>query len=459
MASPPRVEASVTQKNNNERPVLPGVLANSAAKFPAVKSSESGLLSKRFKEATNFLLGGGGGFGKDDSSTSCIEVYVVCTTCKTDLRIAFEFRLGGLKKIYREHENFELNNTFSPSSKQQLSENVFESRGVLGVVVTEVRLLSDSNKTQYVLQGEGATLLCFFVLSPTEDLRRVLWFKDGAEVYVWRKGRRPLARNLFDKRVDLSNRSPSFITILSADMAMQGNYTCRVETDAGASENDFFLTVIVVPLRPYAADSCKEGSWTTFSDRVSCTEAVELDCRGMFPKPSPACDVYNDQTGVYLNTMPFDSVRVAANSTYDVRLQRVFQVRDWLSYRNLTFRCHVIVLGTDWRTGISHKLFGDAGCSPEPPEIVNGYYNVSGEETCWRTPADGSVARYHCLEGYELRGPRELVCRSGTWVAPPPLVTFSGKRPAIAATATFITIICGECICKEMFSIREPNDA
>ncbi|XP_037558231.1 uncharacterized protein LOC119435447, partial [Dermacentor silvarum] len=117
--------------------------------------------------------------------------------------------------------------------------------GVLGVVVTEVRLLSDSNKTQYVLQGEGATLLCFFVLSPGEDLRRVLWFKDGAEVYVWRKGRRPLARNLFDKRVDLSNRSPSFITILSADMSMQGNYTCRVETDAGVSQNDLFLTVIV----------------------------------------------------------------------------------------------------------------------------------------------------------------------------------------------------------------------
>ncbi|KAH9368914.1 hypothetical protein HPB48_007092 [Haemaphysalis longicornis] len=117
--------------------------------------------------------------------------------------------------------------------------------GVLGVVVTEVRLLSDSNKAQYVLQGEGATLLCFFVLSPREELRRVLWFKDGAEVYVWRRGRRPLARNLFDKRVDLNNRSPSFISILSAHMSMQGNYTCKVETDSATSQNDFFLTVIV----------------------------------------------------------------------------------------------------------------------------------------------------------------------------------------------------------------------
>lgn len=306
--------------------------------------------------------------------------------------------------------------------------------GVLGVVVTEVRLLSDSNKTQYVLQGEGATLLCFFVLSPGEDLRRVLWFKDGAEVYVWRKGRRPLARNLFDKRVDLSNRSPSFITILSAHMSMQGNYTCKVETDLGTSQNDFFLTVIV--------DSCKEDSWTTFSDRVSCTETVELDCGGMFPKPSPACGVYNDQTGVYLNTVPFDRVEPAANSTYEVRLHRVFQVRDWLTFRNLTFRCHIIVLGTDWRSGISHKLFGDAGCPPDPPEIVNGYYNVSGEETCWRTPSEGSVTRYYCLEGFELRGPRELVCRNGSWVVPSPLLTSSGPQRAPAAGRPFKNIIC-----------------
>ncbi|OQR72785.1 hypothetical protein BIW11_03712 [Tropilaelaps mercedesae] len=46
---------------------------------------------------------------------------------------------------------------------------------------------------------------------------------------------------------------------------MQGNYTCRVETDKSVSENDFYLIVIV--------DSCKEQSWTTYSDRIdlSCT--------------------------------------------------------------------------------------------------------------------------------------------------------------------------------------------
>ncbi|XP_064471571.1 uncharacterized protein LOC135385896 isoform X2 [Ornithodoros turicata] len=279
------------------------------------------------------------------------------------------------------------------------------------VVVTEVRLLSDSNKTQYVVQGEGAQLLCFFLLSPREDLRRVLWYKDGAEVYVWRKGRRPLARNLFEKRVDLNNRSPSFIVINGAHMAMQGNYTCKVETDLGVSQNDFFLTVIV--------DSCREDSWTTYSDRVACTETVDLDCSGMFPKPSPACGVYNERTGVYLNTVPFDRVDTSpGNATFDVRLHRVFQVRDWLAYRHLSFRCHIIVLGTDWRSGISHKLFGDAGCPHDPPEIVNGYYNITGEETCWRTPGEGSRVRYFCLEGLALLGPHELVCRNGSWVLP-----------------------------------------
>ncbi|KAH9368915.1 hypothetical protein HPB48_007091 [Haemaphysalis longicornis] len=165
----------------------------------------------------------------------------------------------------------------------------------------------------------------------------------------------------------------------------------------------------------------------------------------MFPKPSPACGVYNDQTGVYLNTVPFDRVEPAANSTYEVRLHRVFQVRDWLAFRNLTFRCHIIVLGTDWRSGISHKLFGDAGCPPEPPEIVNGFYNVSGEETCWRTPAEGSLTRYYCLDGFELRGPRELVCRNGSWVLPRPLLASSAGTPqGPAAARLFKNIICGE---------------
>lgn len=102
----------------------------------------------------------------------------------------------------------------------------------------------------------------------------------------------------------------------------------------------------------------------------------------------------------------------------------------------------LIVLGTDWRSGITHKLFGDAGCPPEPPEIVNGYYNVSGEDTCWRTPSEGSVTRYYCLEGFELRGPRELVCRNGSWVVPSPLLTSLGPQQVPPAGRPFKNIIC-----------------
>lgn len=74
---------------------------------------------------------------------------------------------------------------------------------------------------------------------------------------------------------------------------------------------------------------------------------------------------------------------------------------------------------------------------------MNGYYNVSGEETCWRTPAEGSLTRYYCLEGFELRGPRELVCRNGSWVLPRPLLASSAwllQNPS--AARPFKNIIC-----------------
>ena len=51
----------------------------------------------------------------------------------------------------------------------------------------------------------------------------------------------------------------------------------------------------------FHTDACKESSWETHSDMVSCTEDVTFYCRGMFPKPSPVCGIYNDITGKYTN--------------------------------------------------------------------------------------------------------------------------------------------------------------
>lgn len=44
-------------------------------------------------------------------------------------------------------------------------------------------------------------------------------------------------------------------------------------------------------------DACKESSWETHTDMVSCVEDVTFYCRGMFPKPAPVCGIYNDVTG------------------------------------------------------------------------------------------------------------------------------------------------------------------
>ncbi|XP_022692564.1 uncharacterized protein LOC111262518 isoform X2 [Varroa jacobsoni] len=282
-------------------------------------------------------------------------------------------------------------------------------QGAAGVTVTEVRLQTDSaTQDQFVLEGEPASLVCFFQLKPNEEIQRVTWLKDGTdEVYVWRRKFQPLARLLFQDRTDLSNRSPSFVKIDSAHRSMQGNYTCRVETDKGVSENDFYLIVIV--------DSCKEQSWTTYSDRIGCTEEIRLDCTGMHPKPSPACGVYNEATQSYLSTVPFDTVHLV-NGTYDVKLHKIFRIKDWIEYRNISFRCHVIVLGTEWRTGMTHRLFGDPGCLKDPPEVRNGSFNLTGEQTCWGTPAEGAVVQYSCPVGLSVRGHQKMVCKNGTWV-------------------------------------------
>lgn len=80
--------------------------------------------------------------------------------------------------------------------------------GAAGVTVTDVRLQTDSaTQDQFVLEGEPASLVCFFQLKPNEEIQRVTWLKDGTdEVYVWRRKFQPLARLLFQDRTDLSNR-------------------------------------------------------------------------------------------------------------------------------------------------------------------------------------------------------------------------------------------------------------
>ncbi|RWS16805.1 hypothetical protein B4U79_15852 [Dinothrombium tinctorium] len=170
---------------------------------------------------------------------------------------------------------------------------------------------------------------------------------------------------------------------------------------------------------------------------IDCEESITFFCRGMFPKPSPACGLYNDLTGTkkqrradkscficaqlkhlgtYIKALSFDRVEKRPDDTYEVSFFRRFFARDYLEFRgHMSFRCYIIIVSTTWRRGVHHKMFGDAGCVEKIPEIPNGYYNLTPERTCWNTPRDGSRLAFGCNENYELVGESSFVCADGSW--------------------------------------------
>lgn len=68
----------------------------------------------------------------------------------------------------------------------------------------EVRLLSDSGKSDYALVGEGFALSCLFMLDPDEVIHSVIWKKDGTPVSSFAHslvhGRRITANSPYRKR-------------------------------------------------------------------------------------------------------------------------------------------------------------------------------------------------------------------------------------------------------------------
>ncbi|UYV82445.1 hypothetical protein LAZ67_21002197, partial [Cordylochernes scorpioides] len=277
---------------------------------------------------------------------------------------------------------------------------------VLSVAVTEVRLLSDSNHQQFVLHGEGATLTCHYVVETDEVVRGVTWERDGEPVFVWSHGGSPVARGVLAGRVDAARSTPTTVVIPRAHVDMHGTYTCRVCTDRRSEQNELYVTVIM--------DSCHEKSWSTHSDRVACTESIRLSCTGMFPRPAPACGLYDELAGSYLTVVPFEKMTSLPNGTFDVALSARYRAADWLNYTDLSFRCYVLVMGTSWRNGIRHRLFGDPGC-PFPDALPGAIHNVSSERSCWGRPREGAKLVYQCEGALQLSGPSNYFCRSGRW--------------------------------------------
>ncbi|XP_015908528.1 uncharacterized protein [Parasteatoda tepidariorum] len=279
-------------------------------------------------------------------------------------------------------------------------------RASLSVVVTDVRLTGSDIKP-YVLQGEPATITCHYILEPSELVTEVEWEKDGVLVYLWMLDNAPEAKDVLEGKVDLSIQSPSVLSITNTHMDMDGTYTCRVRTNGKTAQNEMYLMVIV--------DACDESSWKTHTDMISCTETVNMHCVGIFPKPSPACGVYSEKTGKYVSSIPFDSVNKLFNRTYEVSFNRRFVIQDWVNDTDLSFRCYMMVLGTPWRSGIKHKMFGDSGCEKSPPPVSHGYYNLTEERSCWNFPAEGARAEYHCDDDYRFLGSSLYVCNEGQW--------------------------------------------
>ncbi|CAL1291619.1 unnamed protein product [Larinioides sclopetarius] len=301
----------------------------------------------------------------------------------------------------------------------------------LGVVVSNIGLLSESNRTDYALQGEHASLHCHYQTAPDETVSSVRWeFKhrgseESDEVYVWRPNRRPVARGIFFGRTDVSNTDPSVIIIRQAHMDMEGKYRCVVQTNEMSGYTDFQLIVIV--------DACQENVWTTELDMDTCADTIYMHCVGLFPKPSASCGVYNGDTSTFLTSAPFDRIVTLRNSTYEITLTNQYFIRDWTSYTNIYFKCFFVIDGTSWRRGITYKLFGEYGCDPVPPQPGPGTYNMTEEKSCWNRPREGAMVHYSCNSSKVLRGPETLVCRNGSWLPESP--TWAGSPEPYCNTA------------------------
>ncbi|GIY00359.1 uncharacterized protein CDAR_583431 [Caerostris darwini] len=225
-----------------------------------------------------------------------------------------------------------------------------------GVVVSNITLLTESNRSDYALQGEHASLHCHYQTGPDETVSSVRWewkyrgSEESVEVYVWRPNRRPVAKGIFFGRTDVSNADPGVIVIRQAHMDMEGKYRCMVQTNEMAGYTDFKLIVIV--------DACQENVWTMQLDMDSCTDTIRMHCVGLFPKPSASCGVFNEDKRTFLTNVPFDRIVTLRNSTYEITLTSRYVIRDWTSYTNISFKCFFVIDGTSWRRGITYKLFG-----------------------------------------------------------------------------------------------------
>lgn len=63
--------------------------------------------------------------------------------------------------------------------------NVLPIGCVDGVTVHEVKLLTDSGKSDYAQVGEGVIFSCLYILDPGETILSIVWEKDKEQVTIY----------------------------------------------------------------------------------------------------------------------------------------------------------------------------------------------------------------------------------------------------------------------------------
>ncbi|RWS30585.1 hypothetical protein B4U80_09486, partial [Leptotrombidium deliense] len=266
------------------------------------------------------------------------------------------------------------------------------------VTVTEVRILSDSGRTDYVLAGEGVTLSCLYLLQKEETVRHIVWEKDDeATVYMYDMyNQRATPYSPLKAHVDPENSSPTTIALKNVSKELYGRYVCRVVTDLAAQSQSEAVLVVIVGKYIYAH----------FLSHLYTSD---------YERSKHSCSALQ---GTYIRSLVFDRIEKRSDGTYEISLFRRFSVDEFLQFPGqVSFHCYLLVVSTTWRRGVHHKMFGEAGCVSKIKPVKNGYYNLTSEKTCWNTPREGSRLTYGCNDNYELEGVSEYVCSNGDWKA------------------------------------------
>ncbi|XP_063224958.1 uncharacterized protein LOC134532470 [Bacillus rossius redtenbacheri] len=151
--------------------------------------------------------------------------------------------------------------------------------GLAGAISFSVQL----QMPRYVLTGDSATLRCDHSVDQLQ-LRKVEWFKGGAKLFQYVKGRTPPFRSYRTPgaELDWSDSDETRVVLRNLSLEATGLYSCEVSTETPIytkPSDDQELTV-VVPQRSDPAVSVRRGTYST-------GDVLEANCTSSPARPVP----------------------------------------------------------------------------------------------------------------------------------------------------------------------------